>query len=278
MRLPAAQARALRSAGWLSLELISPKVRKGQEDRQQPEHLMRRFPGRFASMQPMTYERSIAIVELGCDPPEEAVRELALGEIIEVRLLWVPPLWTLPLFAFGLPPLLAGIVAVGMRRRVAAGSREILVKHQTEPANAKLAGAGADAAALRSVGAQLGSELRAASLDPSLIATAEWVLDRHGVSGARFLGEGLACDDEVRSGIDRLVGRHRQDAASVRRSARHRNKKGSGPSENGRNGRRPGHSAERGQDLVDRLLRVLDAIDSEWSPGNGASAKGVTRP
>jgi len=99
MRLPSREVGPLRRAGAVVLELAEPRVQ-------------RRLAGRMLNSHPLPHDSDYQLVELACDPPAETIRWLAAEEDdnpVEARLLWRPPLWTLPLGPWGI-----GLVAMGL--------------------------------------------------------------------------------------------------------------------------------------------------------------------
>jgi len=75
------------------------------------------------------------------------------------------------------------------------------------------------------------------ALDPSLIATVEWGLERHGADAAQLLAQGMGDLDSVDWDVVRVT--------------------------RARNGRRGSRKTE----VLDRLFRVLKTIDSEKARG-----------
>jgi len=99
MRLPSREVGPLRRAGAVVLELAEPRVQQ-------------RLAGRMLNSHPLPHDSDYQLVELACDPPAETIRWLAAEEDdnpVEARLLWRPPLWTLPLGPWGI-----GLVAMGL--------------------------------------------------------------------------------------------------------------------------------------------------------------------
>jgi HlyD family secretion protein len=95
LRLPASELQALAHAGPVTLELLEPAVQ-------------RRFQGTLVRWQPLPDDPRFVLAELQCQPPAQAIRQLASNENVAARLVWRPPLYTAALF-----PLAAGAVVLG---------------------------------------------------------------------------------------------------------------------------------------------------------------------
>jgi hypothetical protein len=211
-RLPLAQANALRGTTSISIELCRI-LRSSNEDMElPPQQLVRRFSGSPLHFCSLDDDPSIVLVELACRPPDEAVRDLALGETVRAELVWIPPLYTLPLFVIGAVPLILGSVGIliaRVRRGNAMSGALNCTSLAYEPAaaNTCLRTAVPDAAPLRLLGEQLGEMIKDEQVDPSLLATVEWALDRHGRKGARLMAQGLQVSGINGDGLNRLIER-----------------------------------------------------------------------
>ena len=175
-----------------------------------------RFPGRLSGRRPLDHDGNHVLAELTCEPPAEAVRELAAGRAVSADLLWSPPLYASPLF-----PAAASLIVVGAAGWAAAARllrRAEMTQQEPGPAapappHAAAAGAawtgdtsasdGADAefgaagATLRLLGSQLRTAILRGAVDHSLVAAAEWALDRHHARAVQLLSEALGDDDEL---------------------------------------------------------------------------------
>jgi len=98
VRHAASEARALEKAGTVILEVVGQDVQ-------------RRFPGHLVSWRKLDHDPDFVVGELACNPPAEAVCDLVSGKKVRARLLWFPPLYTLPLFDLGVT--LSAIGSVG---------------------------------------------------------------------------------------------------------------------------------------------------------------------
>jgi multidrug resistance efflux pump len=244
VRLPAREIELLRRSGDVVLEL--------------PEgHLERYFPGRLAESRPMANDSGYALAELICQPPPDAVQELAAGKPVMVQLRWVPPLYSVPIFWAGLAMAVVGgfgMLAGGSRKATLADSAAVVTGagHQSlVPAVSRerlvdlpSMEAGAVAPMLRMLGHQLRENILSGSIDLAVVAATEWALDRHQGRAVKLLQETLG-DDEV---IARKVGRLATDAHL------------------------------QPTDLLDRLLRVVrviggpaarDRLQARGARGNG---------
>jgi hypothetical protein len=85
----------------------------------------RRFTGRLDHAEALPDDPSHAVAELVCDPPERAIRELADGESVEARLLWRPPVFSLPLPTTGVVLVALGLIGtvLGTGLRLRGGVR-----------------------------------------------------------------------------------------------------------------------------------------------------------
>ncbi|MFW6153918.1 MAG: HlyD family efflux transporter periplasmic adaptor subunit [Planctomycetota bacterium] len=188
LRLPAREVEPLRRAGTVVLALADPRIQ-------------RRLPGRLLASHPLPHEPGYRLVELACRPPAETIRLLGreADEPIEARLLWRPPLWTVPLGPWAVGLIAAGVSAwvatsvVGRRHAVATPPR-------AEPAEVPPAAAPAAPAALsrddtegviRMLGDRLAAQLEGERIDADLLSAVEWALDRHHVRAVRLLREAL---------------------------------------------------------------------------------------
>jgi hypothetical protein len=205
-----------------------------------PDHLVRRFPAYPRVIRKLEHDPAMAVVEFQCDPPAEAVRDLALGEVVQAQLKWFPPLYTLPLFAFGMFPLVVGSVGLyvtKLRQRRNPAPRRL--SYEPAAANAALLAADADQAPIRFLGEQLVAMIEDHALDPSLLATCEWTLDRHGQRAAELLRQGMGQSGSVREELD-----HLKNLVSGNRSPY-------------------SHDALQNGRLHERLLSLLEVIEPE---------------
>jgi hypothetical protein len=205
-RLPAAQANALKRQESVPLELRRTFRTTSDDVELPPQQLVRRFIGRPLHFQALEDDPAVMLVELSCQPPADAVRELALGETVRAELVWSPPFYTLPLFVLGAIPFtlgIAGLFVIRQQQRTEPRTKQLSFEPPT--ANASLRHSAPDAAALRLLGEQLAEMVKDQELDPSLLATVEWALDRHGLQGAQHLAQGIRESGPISNELNRLV-------------------------------------------------------------------------
>jgi len=206
VRIPTAQAQSLRKEDSVSLEVLRSKVDPKDTVGQPARHLVRRFPAQPVSYEALAHQPTMSVMEMQCHPPAEAVRDLALGGEVQARLLWMPPLLSLPLFRLGLVPAIIGILGMAISKSTQRSlSTPVAAPSGPKPANAHLRSGDPDITAVRLLGEQLGQSIREGELDPALVATIEWVLDHHGLDGARALAQGLEEQGPVRVELKRLA-------------------------------------------------------------------------
>ncbi|HUG70790.1 MAG TPA: hypothetical protein VMM76_23780 [Pirellulaceae bacterium] len=198
LRLPTWEARLLAGAGPVRLQLIEPETEQGKV---QQRFIERRFLGSWASSASLPQDRGFALVELSCEPPGDAIRSLAAGDEIAVRMIWLAPLYRNPLVHWG--ALLAALGACGitttvvLSRKVESGShaRERLSVHNSTRRGPPPLVSSEDAM-LHLLGSQLREAIVRGEVDPSLIAAAEWALDGHRPRAIRLMALGLGEDAE----------------------------------------------------------------------------------
>lgn len=212
------------------------------------------FASRYKRHEQLDRRPDYALVELACQLPPDAVREVVHGSKVTGRLLWRPPLWTMWLFKVGVLSLLVG--SVGW---IAAGRLAIRTQRAAKPgtipgeqkpgqsmhmsfaglpnANGSVVTAAREleygelAASLRMLGDRFRTSLIQGQLDEHLIAAVEWALDRHHARAVQLLAEGLAGDELLASTVAELVDiphatstrthkPHRADARLARRVSR----------------------------------------------------------
>ena len=116
IRLASFEANALEKAGPVILEMVW-------------QDIQRRFPGHLIHRCELNDDPGFVVGELACNPPAEAVRDLASNKTVKARLLWSPPLYNLPLFNLGVALSAIGFVGwLGACLRFRRGklSREIV--------------------------------------------------------------------------------------------------------------------------------------------------------
>jgi hypothetical protein len=91
----------------------------------------------------LNHDPGFVMGELACNPPAEAVRDLASNKTVKARLLWSPPLYNLPLFNLGVALSAIGFVGwLGARLRFRRGRLpwEIVERPGLESENGKVNG------------------------------------------------------------------------------------------------------------------------------------------
>jgi hypothetical protein len=241
LRLPIDQISSLQAAGEVECELTGAA-------------LVPFFAASYKRHEQLDRRPAYALVELACQLPPDAVREVVHGRTVVARLLWRPPLWTMWLFKIGVLSLVAGLVgwaAVGrltIRTQRASKARSLPGEKQsarskpvsdgdsptangTDVSTVRELAYGELAASLRMLGDRFRTSLIEGQLDEHLIAAVEWALDRHHARAVQLLAESLAADEQIASSIAELVDipdsenprmhtSHRADARTARRVTR----------------------------------------------------------
>lgn len=241
LRMPIDQVASLEADGEIECELTGAS-------------LVPFFAARYKRHEQLDRRPDYALVELACQLPPDAVREVVHGQKVTARLLWRPPLWTMWLFKVGVLSLVVG--SVGW---IAAGRLSVRTQHAAKPSmipgeqksaqslHMSFAGSpnangsamtaarelehGELAASLRMLGDRLRTSLIQGQLDEHLITAVEWALDRHQARAVQFLGESLAGDEQLAASVAELVDiphatstrthkPHRADARLARRASR----------------------------------------------------------
>jgi len=130
IRLASLEANALEKAGPVILEMVWQDVQ-------------RRFLGYLIGRCELNHDPGFVMGELACNPPAEAVRDLASNKTVKARLLWSPPLYNHPLFNLGVALSAIGFVGwLGARLRFRRGRlpREIVEQPGLEIENGKVNG------------------------------------------------------------------------------------------------------------------------------------------
>ena len=130
IRLASLEANALEKAGPVILEMVWQDVQ-------------RRFLGYLIGRCELNHDPGFVMGELACNPPAEAVRDLASNKTVKARLLWSPPLYNHPLFNLGVALSAIGFVGwLGARLRFRRGRlpREIVEQPGLESENGKVNG------------------------------------------------------------------------------------------------------------------------------------------
>ena len=100
-RLKEEEVEPLRKAGTINIELLDAA-----------NHLEQRFPGKFLMATSLARDPGMALVDLDCQAPPEAVAALADGKSIKARFSWRPPL--LNLWPFPTSVILFGLGVFGL--------------------------------------------------------------------------------------------------------------------------------------------------------------------
>ena len=206
VRLPRWMKSPLRQAGGISCELL--------EDLQRDEprrFIERRFAGSLAAWTEMDAHPGQGLADLTCEPPAEAVRLLASGEQIAARLVWRPPLYSVPLFRLsGLLAALTGTAwALSRARRNPAPADRRTNGHRLEHSHSVCDGVltefGGEGALLGLLGSQLREMTLRRELDDNVIAAAEWALMRHRDRAVRLLSAGVGDGANLCDHLDALA-------------------------------------------------------------------------
>jgi hypothetical protein len=207
IELPSWIRRSLEGAGAVPLEFLA------RSEREEERRFVRsRFVGTLAEWRDVPDHHGYGVAELRCEPAAESVLWLAGGERLPARLVWQPPLYAIPTFITSALAAILGLVGWGLVARWAARvrtDREPAVRELSAPQRPALgevaAEYGAEGAMLRLLGAQLREVIVRGEPDTSIIAAAEWALDRHRARAVRLLAFGLSADGELREYVDRLL-------------------------------------------------------------------------
>lgn len=264
LRMMESEARSLAQAGDVTLALAAPV-------------LQRRFPGKLAKWEPLAHEPGYVLAELVCMPPPETIREMAAHDwgtrdwlqapTMQVRLLWRPPVHTLPMFFLAVGMIAVGGVGLGvawlwarMRRNRRLTQHAELPGHEVSPSvapqglppelatPAPAAGLGLDATAvasgatgrsLRILGQRLRESIRRQQFEPPLLQAVEWAIDRHHTRAIEHLAAGLDHDPDLPASLQALLDRCEYSDDSA-----------------------PGEPVVQ-PDLAERLVRILRTVAPE---------------
>ncbi|TVS20103.1 MAG: hypothetical protein EA424_05665 [Planctomycetaceae bacterium] len=209
LRLPSWEARVLDRQDRVVLQLVEPKSEVGDVKQR---YVQRRFTGSPLSIQPLPEDPGFALVELSCDLPPDGMRTLASGDEIEARLIWVAPFYFNPTIRFSAFLMLCGGVGIAvavLRRAPETTSDPKIVASQHPLLQPSLHAAGGDGAMLHLLGSQLRESVLSMKLDSSLVAAAEWAIDRHRARAIRVIqhavGDPAALVDRLESYSDQFM-------------------------------------------------------------------------
>jgi hypothetical protein len=194
IRMPGGEMGHLQSAETLHFRLPAA-YQVSREDRKFIERL---FPGRLLGWKALPYDPDFVLAEFAAEPPPEAVREMVSRRQVVARLLWVPPLLSIPAFVVGAN--MAGVGCVGVLLlqilpRWGASRRSFPSNHL--PPAVTTNGVAHDGAALRALGVDLRDLIRRRQMDGRTLAAAECALERHQVRACRLLSVGLGFDSTI---------------------------------------------------------------------------------
>jgi hypothetical protein len=191
LRVSTAEASALARAGETTLRVDL-------------DGLERRFPGRLTASQPLSHDPGYVLAELACDPPAEAVRDLALGETVTASLLWTPPPYASPLFVPSAVLVVAGAAGWLILGRTSHRATQAQAPEPAPPAQpvpqpavslappgtafAGVPELGQVAPMLRLLGSQLREGLVRGEWDESLLAAVEWLRGEASLADLRERG------------------------------------------------------------------------------------------
>ncbi len=200
-RLPAGQVDALQAAGDMVLEIGDAGD-------------ARRFAGRFREAHALPAEPGVVLAELECMPPEDVVPLLVEGEKIKARFAWQPPLSTLWPFQVGQALALLGVAgflmsSLFLRPLPGPGSNGPMpdppsTRRQGDKENgrqgeksegaprttglrlvpsekeqARFIDTGEAGEVVEEVAIRFREAIRQGQVSEELVASAEWLLDRH---------------------------------------------------------------------------------------------------
>lgn len=186
LRVPAREVPALEEAGSVRLELGA-------------DFIQQRFEGRFLKTIQKTGDADYSTAVFACQPPPEAIRNLANGEEVKVTLQWRPPLSGSYLFLAGAAVLFVGcsglvFAAAGVGKQkaqkqasadqsagTAASQTEDEGSRESPPAShaGHEALYGAAGSMLTVLGARFRNEITSGEPNRDTLAAVEWALDRH---------------------------------------------------------------------------------------------------
>jgi multidrug resistance efflux pump len=232
LRLPDAEVKSLSKADSVPLGLIAPI-------------LHRRFPGRLLKWDALRYEPGYVVAELACMPPAETIHDLVSQDWVardskqmpnvNVRLLWSPPLYVVPLFSPAMVLMALGLFGLCLRFLAKAGphsesptptARDASSVSAPEPMAATVPSdllapmpttgmlldstnieSGALGRNLQLLGQRFREAIKRQDVDPALLQAIEWAIDRHHTRAIQHLALGLDHDPEIHTSLKCLLDR-----------------------------------------------------------------------
>lgn len=214
VRLPNWMKPALEDAAGIACNLLEDLEREEQR-----RFVESRFAARLHGWTELAAHPGYGLAEFTCDAPAEAVRLLARGEQIAVRLVWRPPLQAMPAFMMSL-----AIASVAAMVWVATHAQTTSKPTPSSPArsvNGNVATRrvsieyGEEGELIRLLGTQLREMTLRGELDANIIAAAEWALMRHRHRAVRLLAAGLGDGAALCDRLESLVNSIAEDEPSA---------------------------------------------------------------
>ena len=208
MRLPRWQRKSLEKDSAVRLELVSQMDGDANVER----HFVERwFSGKLVQWRELPRDPSCGLAELSCEPPAEAVRYLASGHEIQVKMHWWPSPLGSPVFLAGIALSVVGAVGwtLTASRRRSASSAQTTSRPAASPPHGQPSDVateyGAEGAMLHLLGLQFREAIVRHSVDRELLSALEWALDRHRARAVRLIGaelDGPALADPLNQFVD----------------------------------------------------------------------------
>ncbi len=196
-RLPSWEAHLLAQQDQVILQLVEPKTEVGELKRR---FIQRRFIGSPLSIRVLPDDPGFSSVALACDVPPDGIRTLASGDEIVARLIWVAPFYFNPTIQIAAAFLLLGVTCITVARVQRSPQGTGVTETQTPllPLTPlTFQEAGADEVMLHLLGSQLRESVLSRELDGSLVAAAEWALDRHHARAIRLIQQAMGDADAL---------------------------------------------------------------------------------
>jgi hypothetical protein len=196
-RLPSWEAHLLAQQDQVILQLVEPKTEVGELKRR---FIQRRFTGSPLSIRVLPDDPGFSWVALTCDVPPDGIRTLASGDEIVARLIWVAPFYFNPTIQIAAAFLLLGATCITVAgfQRSPQGSGVTETRTPLLPVMPlTFQEAGADGVMLHLLGSQLRESVLSRELDGSLVAAAEWALDRHRARAIRLIQQAMGDPDPL---------------------------------------------------------------------------------
>lgn len=207
---------SVRLPNWMKSPLeresgISCKLLEDLERDEQRRFVESQFTARLHRWTNLAAHPGYGLAEFTCELPAEAVRLLARGEQIAARLVWRPPLYSVPTVILCL--VVAAMAGTAWVATASSPGTEPVRSPSATPSAMNGHGTlgevstefGAEGALLRLLGTQLREMTARGELDANVIGAAEWALTRHRHRAVRLLSLGLGNGPDLSHCLEVLV-------------------------------------------------------------------------